>query len=76
MINRNQVFIKFDLNADQRDIFDRLTLAQQRRLIKVLEGKQRTGKRRVIKASGNPSRTKVIQDDSQEIINQYQDRLI
>ncbi|QLE48216.1 hypothetical protein FD724_08825 [Nostoc sp. C057] len=75
MINRNQVFTKFDLNADQRDIFDRLTLAQQRRLIKVLETKQRTGKRRVIKASGNPRRAKVLQDDSQDIINQYQDHL-
>ncbi|MEH1868699.1 MAG: hypothetical protein V7K69_27395 [Nostoc sp.] len=56
MINRNQVFIKFDLNTDQRNIFDQLTLAQQRRLIKVLEGKQR--QRRVIKASSNPNRAK------------------
>ncbi|MCC5658638.1 hypothetical protein LC608_16920 [Nostoc sp. XA010] len=73
MINRNQVFIKFDLNADQRNIFDQLTPAQQRRLIKVLEGRQR--QRRVIKASSNPRRAKVLQDDSQDIVNQYQDRL-
>ncbi|RCJ38112.1 hypothetical protein A6769_10185 [Nostoc punctiforme NIES-2108] len=76
MINRNQVFIKFDLNADQRNIFDRLTPVQQRRLIKVLETKQRTDKRRAIKASSNPRRAKVLQDDSQDIVNQYQDRLI
>ena len=74
MINRNQVFIKFDLNADQRNIFDRLTPAQQRRLIKVLETRQRTGNRRVIKASSNPRRAKVLQDESQDIVNQYQDR--
>ncbi|MBN3872296.1 MAG: hypothetical protein HWQ23_19015 [Nostoc sp. JL33] len=75
MINRNQVFTKFNLNADQRNIFDRLTPAQQRRLIKVLEAKQRTGKRQVIKASSNPRRAKVLQDDSLLIVNQYQNHL-
>lgn len=78
MINRNQVFIKFDLNAEQRNIFDQLTLPQQRRLIKILESKQLTGKRRTIKASGNPRRARPNQatQDSQDIVNQYQDRLI
>ncbi|MHC5824816.1 MAG: hypothetical protein ACYT04_55485 [Nostoc sp.] len=80
MINRTQVFVKFDLNADQRDIFDRLTLAQQRRLIKVLETKQRTGKRRVIKATGvnkvaRAKQARVLSDDSVGITQMYSSHL-
>jgi hypothetical protein len=75
MINRNQVIEKFQLTPDQIKIFDQLTLAQKRRLIKVLEGKQ--GQRRVIKASSNPRRARPNQatQDSQDIVNQYQDLL-
>lgn len=76
MINRNRVIEKFQLTPDQIKIFDRLNLAQKRRLIKVLESKQ--GQRRVIKASSNPRRARPNQatQDSQDIVNQYQDRLI
>ncbi|MBC1224159.1 hypothetical protein GNF10_12170 [Nostoc sp. UCD121] len=76
MINRNQAIEKFQLTPDQINIFDQLTLAQKRRLIKVLEGKQ--GQRRVIKASSNPRRAKTNQatQDTRGIENQYQDRLM
>ncbi len=78
IINRSRIFAKFNLNADQRNIFDQLTTAQQRRLIKVLESKQLTGKRRTIKASSNPRRARPNQatQDTQGIENQYQDRLM
>ncbi|MFS0515429.1 hypothetical protein ACEYW6_12010 [Nostoc sp. UIC 10607] len=76
IINRSRIFAKFNLNADQRKIFNLLTPAQQKRLIKVLEGKQ--GQRRVIKASSNPRRARPNQatQDTQGIENQYQDRLM
>lgn len=71
--------IKFKFNAGQQEIFDRLTIAQKQRLLQVLELKEKTGtnsKVVVIKDTKDDKTTKIIQDDAQDIVNQYQDRLI
>ena len=68
----NQQPIKFKMNAKQKEIFEQLTTAQQIRLLQALEARQS----KTIKASDTTRRARVQQDDSQDIVNQYQDRLI
>lgn len=68
----NQQPIKFKMNSQQRSIFDQLNTAQQIRLLQTLEAKQA----KTIKPAKPIRHTKAYQDDSQEIINQYQDHLI
>ncbi|WP_392477716.1 hypothetical protein [Nostoc sp. C110] len=73
MINKQPA--KFTMNAKQKEIFHQLTTEKQIRLLQVLEARQsQTGQRR-IKPSNRTKTKQVYQDDSQDIVNQYQDHL-
>ncbi|MCC5642737.1 hypothetical protein LC607_07225 [Nostoc sp. CHAB 5824] len=67
---------KFRMTAKQKEIFNQLTTAQQLRLLQVLELRQYKSASKRIKPSSATRRAKVTQDDSQDIVNRYQDHLI
>ncbi|MDZ8089790.1 MAG: hypothetical protein RMY16_30180 [Nostoc sp. DedQUE12b] len=73
---RRQQTAKFKMTAKQKEIFNQLTTAQQLRLLQVLELKQYQKGSKRIRPSNRTKAKPIIQDDSQDIVNQYQDRLI